>query len=246
MGVRGWVLASLLTLPAAQLAAEEVRMAFGERIPPYSFPQTDSGIELEIIAAALAYKGHRLKPSYYPFARVPEAFRSGWVDATMTDLGRDLQAAGGHYGDPAVLYDNVFITLQSRGLTIRSPADLRGLQVVAFAGAARRYPEWLRPLQDSGHYHEVNDQAAQVKTLMLGRYDVVLSDRSIFRYYARELGRQGLAILPVQEHAFTTPNPQDYRPVFRSRQVRDDFNQGLRQIKQSGRYQAIYDKYLRD
>lgn len=244
--MRGWLLAALLLSPALRAGADEVRMAFGERIPPYCFPQTDSGIELEVIGAALAYKGHKLKPSYYPFARVPEAFKAGWVDATMTDLGKDLQAYGGFYGDPAVLYDNVFITLQSRGLAIRSPADLRGLHVVAFAGAVRRYPEWLRALQDSGRYHEINDQAAQVKTLMLGRYDVVLSDRSIFRYFALQLSREGLALQPVQEHAFATPNPQDYRPVFRSRQVRDDFNQGLRQLRQSGRYQAIYDKYLRD
>jgi polar amino acid transport system substrate-binding protein len=240
------LLAALLTWPAAQLGAEEVRMAFGERIPPYCFPQTNSGIELEVIGAALAYKGHKLKPSYYPFARVPEAFRLGWVDATMTDLGRDLQAHGGHYGDPAVLYDNVFISLKSRDLTIRRPEDLRGLHVVSFVGAARRYPEWLGPLQASGHYHEVNDQAAQVKTLMLGRYDLVLSDRSIFRYFSRELARQGVKMLPVQEHVFTTVNPQDYRPVFRSAQVRDDFNEGLRQLRQSGRYQAIYDKYLLD
>ncbi len=45
---------------------------------------------------------------------------------------------------------------------------------------------------------------------------------------------------------FTIARPQDYRPVFRSARVRDDFNAGLAQMKKSGRYKAIYDKYLKD
>jgi len=38
----------------------------------------------------------------------------------------------------------------------------------------------------------------------------------------------------------------DYRPVFRDKQVRDDFNAGLKQLKETGRYKAIYERYLRD
>lgn len=71
-------------------------MAFGEKIPPYCFPESDTGIELEVIGEALAFKGHKLKPVYYPLARVPVAFRQGKVDAAMTDLGQDLSQFGAH------------------------------------------------------------------------------------------------------------------------------------------------------
>lgn len=226
--------------------ADDVRMAFGEKIPPFCFPKTNSGIELEIIGAALAYKGHVLKPFYYPFARVPVAFKNGQVDAAMTDLGEDLQPWGAHYGDPAVIYQNVFFTLASRKLSINKPADLNGLTIVSFAGAVNRYPQWLRVAQKAGRYIEQNDQSIQVKTLMKGRYDVVLSDVSIFRYFSLQLKAEGFELQPVSQHPFTAVNPQDYRPVFRSQQVRDDFNLGLAELKKSGRYQAIYDKYLRD
>ncbi|UUZ49557.1 hypothetical protein LP420_04600 [Massilia sp. B-10] len=37
------------------------------------------------------------------------------------------------------------------------------------------------------HYYEQNDQALQVLTLDRGRYDVVLSDRNIFRYNTLQL-----------------------------------------------------------
>lgn len=235
---------SLLLLGPA--GAADVSMAFGERIPPFCFPQTNSGIEVEVIGEALAWRGHKLKPQYFPFARVPKAFIDGSVDASMTDLGQDLAAAGGHYGEPAVLYDNVFISLKDRRLVIRKPEDLKGLTVIAFPGAVRRYPQWLDAVKAAGHYTEQNDQAVQVRTLMKGRYDLVLSDRSIFRYFALQFRREGGDLLPVEEHAFTTVNPQDYRPVFRSKQVRDDFNAGLEHLKKTGRYQAIYDRYLKE
>ncbi|MDM4766253.1 ABC transporter substrate-binding protein [Pelomonas sp. SE-A7] len=237
------LLASLL-MPVA--AAAEVSMAFGERIPPYCFPQTNSGIELEVIGEALAWRGHKLKPVYFPFARIPIAFKDGTVEAAMTDLGEDMAPFGGHYGDPAVLYDNVFISLKSSKLVIRRPEDLKGLSVISFVGGARRYPQWLDAVKAAGHYTEQNDQAVQVRTLMRGRYDLVLSDRGIFKYFALQFRREGGELLPVEEHAFTKVNPMDYRPVFRSKQVRDDFNAGLEHLKKTGRYQAIYDRYLKE
>jgi len=38
--------------------------------------------------------------------------------------------------------------------------------------------------------------------------------------------------------------PLDYRPVFKSQEIRDDFNEGLQALKSSGRYQEIFDAYL--
>ncbi|HEY9103492.1 ABC transporter substrate-binding protein [Chitinimonas sp.] len=238
-----WLTWLVLSLP---LAAAEVTMAFGEKIPPFCFPQTNSGIEIEVIGEALAYKGHVLVPRYYPFARVPVAFKERQVDATMSDLGEDLTPYGANYAEPAVFYDNVLITLRSRNLSLRRPEDLKGLTVIAFNGAAHRYPQWLEPVKKAGNYYEQNDQEIQVKTLMKGRYDVVLSDRNIFRYFSLQLKKQGFPLLPVVEQPFTQINPKDYRPVFRDPQIRDDFNAGLKRLKESGRYQAIYDKYLKE
>jgi polar amino acid transport system substrate-binding protein len=238
------VLALVLACCMPQMAwSANVSMAFGDRIPPFSFPETNSGIELEVIGEALAVRGHVLKPVYFPFARVPHEFKAGTVDASMTDGGQDLTPYGAFYGDSAVVYDNVFITLAERKLKINTPADLAGLSVISFNGAEKRYPQWLDAVVKAGHFTAQNNQALQVKTLEMGRYDVVLSDRTIFRYFTQQQA-QGHPLKPTVVHAFTTVNPQDYRPLFRDRQVRDDFNAGLKQLKASGRFQAIYDKYL--
>lgn len=231
--------------PTHTAQAAEVVMAFGEKIPPFCFPETDSGIEIEIMREALAYRGHVLKPRYFSFARIMVAFKSAEVDAAMTDLGEDMAAWGAHYGNPAVYYDNVFISLKERGLVISKPEDLNGLSVISFVGASKRYPEWLNPVKKAGRYFEQNDQALQVLTLDRGRYDVVLSDRNIFKYFTLQLKlNKSFKPKPVTEQNFVKLNPMDYRPVFRDSIIRDDFNAGLKHLKDSGRFQAIYQKYL--
>ena len=236
-----------LLLTFTTLYSAEVSMSFGEKIPPYTFPETNSGLELEIISEALAYKGHTLKPQYYPLARVPIAFKLKWVDATMTDLGEDLSQVGGHYGNPAVWYNNIFFTLKQRNLSITKPEDLKGLTVISFQGAIKRYPKWLESVHKEGNYYEQNNQMLQVLALDKKRADVILSDRKIFKYFTLLLKREvGLEPKEVQEHEFVKLNLMDYRPIFRNKQIRDDFNEGLKHIKKTGRYQAIYDKYLKE
>ena len=246
MNIFKFLLLILFAMPSTFLSAAEVRVAFGEKIPPFCFPATDSGIEVEVIGEALAFRGHVLKPEYYPFARIPVAFLAHNVDAAMTDLGRNMESEGGLYGDPAVFYDNVFITLKERNITINKPEDLQGLSVIAFSGAAKRYPEWLQHVQDSNLYYEQNNQALQALTLDRQHYDVVLSDRNIFKYFTLHLRREkGFDPKPVEEQHFVELNPMDYRPVFWDEHIRDDFNAGLKHLKETGRYQEIYDKYLK-
>jgi polar amino acid transport system substrate-binding protein len=244
--MKSTVMIGAAMLVACGAWAAEVRMAFGDRIPPFCFPETHSGIELEVIGEALAYRGHTLKPLFYPLARVPLALKAGKVDAAMTDAGEDMSTSGVFYGDSAVVYDNVFYTLSQRNLTIRKPSDLKGLTVIAFQGAVKRYPQWLGPVADAGNLVEQNNQAIQVRTLDIGRYDVVLSDRTIFRYFSLQMQREsGVPPKPVAEHEFTTPKSDDYRPVFRERTIRDDFNAGLKHLRATGRFRQIYDKYTK-
>ncbi len=221
-------------------------MAFGEAIPPFSFPTLDSGIEIEVIGEALAYKNHTLTPKYYPLARVPFTFKHKQVDAAMTDLGHDMKAIGAFYGNSAVVYDNVFISLKKRNLKIENPSDLEGLSVIAFQGAIKRYPAWLIPSGEDNLYTELNKQSLQVLMLNKGHQDVVLSDVSIFKYYLLQAEQQtGEKMNDIQVHHFTEVNPNDYRPIFWKKSIRDDFNEGLVFLKTTGRYQAIYDKYLK-
>jgi len=228
------------------ILADEISMAFGESIPPFSFPETNTGIEIEVISEALAFHNHTLIPVYYPLARIPIAFTYKQVDAAMTDLGQDMHKLGAHYGNSAVVYDNVFISLKKNNLTISKPEDLGKLTVISFQGAIKRYPLWLEPVKRVNNYFEQNNQLLQVLTLDRERYDVVLSDISIYKYFALQAElKSGIKMKEVQFHRFVELDLEDYRPVFWSKRIRDNFNEGLIYLKTTGRYQEIYDKYLK-
>ena len=226
--------------------AKEVYMAFSQEIPPYIFQKLNKGIQIDVISAALAHKGHTLKPLYFPLGRVPIAFKGELVDAVMGDMGVDLKSSGGFYADPAVIYNNVFYTLKSKNLSIKKPSDLDDLRVVSFQGAEKWYPKWLNKVQKEKRLYGISDQLTQVKLLHYERYDVVLSDRYIFKYFVKEMMlMSGLEIHEVDEHKFAEMDPEHFRPVFRDKEIRDDFNLGLAKIKENGQFQSIYDKYIK-
>ena len=238
-----WLLFMLFS--SAICSAKEVVMAFSHDIPPYIFQKENKGIEIDIITSALAQKGHTLKQLYFPLGRVPIAFKNKLVNAAMGDMGVDLSSHNAFYGEPAVIYNNVFITLSKKNISIKKPEDLDGLTVLAFQGAEKRYPKWLTKVKQENRFFSISNQLTQVKLLNLDRYDVVLSDRYIFKYFVKRLSLvSDLHNIHFDEHSFSKSNPLDYRPVFRSEKIRDDFNQGLRKIKETGQFQKIYDFYL--
>jgi polar amino acid transport system substrate-binding protein len=223
-------------------------MAFREKVPPSVLPKSHTGIELDVIREALKFKkGHTLEPKDYPLARVSIGFRQNAIQAAMTDSGQDLRRYVGHYADSAVTDTNVFITLKNRNITINSTADLNRYRIVSFQGAAKRYPMWLRNITKTSKYSEISSQETQVKLLVSGRFDVVLSDRNVFKYFSNLYIKKNKLSknTDFKEIEFTKINPNDYRPIFKSKKVMEDFNEGLRHLKKSGRFQEIYDSYLK-
>ncbi len=225
--------------------ADSVSMAFSHNIPPYIFQKENKGIEIDVIAAALAYKGHSLEPRYFPLSRIPLAFRGKWVDAAMGDMGIDLTPYGGFYANPTIIYENIFITLKNKNITIDKPESLDYLTIISFQGAEKRYKNWLKKANDEKRFYGTSNQYTQVKLLYLERYNVILSDRYIFRYFLKQLQlTDDIFQLEVDEHTFVKVNPLDYRPIFRNKKIRNDFNEGLKAIKKSGEFKRIYDKYM--
>ena len=58
-----------------------------------------------------------------------------------------------------------------------------------------------------------------------------------------EIAAQTNQALPALRYTSFAP-PLVVRPVFRTEQMRDDFNAGLQQLKSSGRYEKIIEEYL--
>lgn len=77
-----------------------------------------------------------------------------------------------------------------------------------------------------------------IDLLINQRTDLVLLDRRIFHYFYQQAGFK--KAISEYHHIF---NDVPAMPVFNNPAIRDDYNQGLKNIKKLGIYQQIMDKY---
>jgi len=237
------LIASLFTLSACLSSqAENITMGFGESLYPYVIKEENKGMELDVIRAALAYKKHTLIPTYAPLHSLAILFDKQRVDAINVTLKADLKRPHFYAKQPSIFYQDIMLTLEKSELTIKEPNDLKGLRVFAFHSAHLYHPIWLAPLKDSPKYRESSLQSSQVSLLHLQRVDVIVADENIIGYYTDKLKKEGkIQLLPTTSHAFAKPIP--IKAVFAHQHIRDDFNEGLAHLKETGEYQKIIDGY---
>lgn len=227
-------------LPAS--AATVVKVGIGLNKPPYIMAPDAAlpGFEYEIAEKALAASGYLLQPEQLPQTRALALLRADQLDGMLSvDEG-----IGGtdFFSEPYISYQNVAVTLSSRGIKLRQISDLRQYSVAAFQNAHLLLGEEFRQVASRHrNYREHPQQVTQNRLLFSGRVDVVVGDRLIFRYLTRQMEPPLPMDQAVDYHALFAPSPR--RAVFRDERVRDAFNAGLRTIRRNGTYAAITRKY---
>lgn len=242
---------SFLFLGASRAMAEEVRVGIGFSIPPYVIKSDNSGLEVEVIRAALKARGHEAIFVYLPNLRLPLALERSEVDCVASnaaykiekDVGRKVYAS-----DVTVVFQNYAIALEKKHLDIQSVADLTDKNVLAFNNAAKYLgTEFAAMAEANSRYWELADQSLQVRLLYSERVDVVVSDKRVFHYWRNKLVESSLSdsINLDQPVIFNPIFPSAPRHVaFATSPLRDDFNAGLAEIKANKDFDQVVEKYV--
>ncbi|WP_374352693.1 substrate-binding periplasmic protein [Chitinimonas sp.] len=231
----------LCLLWLVSVEAKEIKVAVGLSLPPYVIQKSNSGMELDVVAQALADAGHSMKPVYLPFARVPLAMQDAEVDAAITvQESSGIKAA---FSDSHITYQNFAISLGKNAFKIEGVADLAKHSVAAFQNAKLYLGVPFSVMAGTNKaYAEHAEQVKQNKLLYTGRVDVVVGDRNIFKYFNNEAKQEGIDVSqPVVYHEIFPPTY--YKVAFRDSAVRDGFNAALKKMRSDGRYEAIMKKY---
>ncbi len=244
LGLLGW-----LAVPvASRTQAEELVIAFSLDAPPYVMDEGKTGIEIEIVRAALAPKGYKFTVRQMPYGELADAVSWEGVDAAATVTKLDN---GSFYSDEYITFHNAALTRQSAGLKIDSIEDLKGKTIVAWENAyedlgpkfaALFSPDVKAPYRDK--YREIANQSDQVEMFWKGEAEVIVIDVAVMKWFTQELSGEVDTKAPLVEHKIFSADTK-FRISFKSEQVRDDFNAGLKQLRASGEYEQIYAKYLR-
>lgn len=233
---------TILALAIAPALADEI--VFGFRpVPPYVMVDAAgkfSGLEYDIIVAALAAKGHTVKPQQMPLARLVETFKAGGIQGAAPILA--ATNSGGTLTDSYLTYNNVAMALKASNLKIGAIADLKGLGVVAFQTATRALgPDFAAAVEGNPKYVEEAQQVTQIRLLANKRVDVVVGESRILNWFLRSPETGVDPATPVVE--FRVFPPTNYSVAFSNPKYAADFNEGLAAIRKNGTYDSLLAKY---
>ena len=223
-------------------------IAFTLDTPPYVMDKGTTGIELDIVRAALKPKGYTFTVRQMTYRELANAVNEKGVDAAATVTRSDN---GTFYSENYIAFKNAAITKQSAGLKIKSVADLKGKSILAWENAYEDlgpvYQSLFSPDVKEAYrkkYQEIGNQAEQVEMFWKSPDAAIVIDENVMKWFIKQLEDKVDTSAKLNYHRIF-PAQTEFRISFKSKQVRDDFNAGLNQLLQEEKIQPIYDKYLK-
>jgi len=223
--------------------AEEVVIALGNFAPLFStsdqpalFKDLIDGVYRYIPQKKVAYR------YMVPNSRLVVELNSNAVDGAANIFSQ--HEIKGCLTNPVFAYSDVAISKKSQQIAVKNIEDLAKFKVVSYQRATTllgtRYKD---AVTKNKHYTEVAQPEDQAKLLSSGLVDVSIGDKYIFLH-------------SLQQWSKGTQSANDYviHPIFpavassigfNDQQHCDEFNHALAQFKESGEYQAVYDKHLK-
>lgn len=235
----------LLTNSASDCLASEktVMVSVDHATQPFTLPDSDSGLQVEIIRAAFASQSTPVSFVFLSSKRTALAFKSGLVDVLTDDKpGNNITSVQSHW--PVMTFRNQAITFAPKHLKLNSIADLRKLRVVAFQ-EARRYlgAEFAAMAKNNSAYVELPHMPSRM--LSLNRADVIVSQPDIFRFNLTNESSpaQTHQVFESFEYHDILPAANQYWFGFRDEELRDRFERGIAAIYSNGEIDELFRQY---
>ena len=229
--------------------AVELRVAFVTDRAPYCFKDNgiDSGIEVDLIRAALKPYGHTIKPIIVPKVRLSLALKANDADVAATIQGVD--GDGLFFSDDYIQFHNHAVSKKKKDIKINSFSDLDKYTFIIWQGGwknlgtefeASYKPDTLGRFR--ANYTEAHSQLSQAKMFWADRAELVIMDKKIFEHFRKILRNEYNTDEEIVFHDFSK-NQTNYSVAFRNLELRNQFNEGLKKIRANGIYQNIIDSY---
>lgn len=209
--------------------------------PPYMIQESESGLDLDIPRAALKHIGYDVRFEFYPLSRALIELEQKRINLTAPFF---LNPPEGIYvSDPHIIYRPTIISFRDDIPEINEWKDLANYRVATFQGAKGYFSsEFTEAVDAAPAYIENHDMGKLVNILMRHRTDVVVLDYWMFNYY---LAKSSYAD-QREKLAFHSVIPEVPAGVaFNDEALRDEFNRGLKAIRENGVYEEILQRYQR-
>lgn len=251
--------AALAASLAAGCGAENGGAAFGRNQPaeekiwviatdtvfePFEYTDENNklvGIDVDLIAAIARDQGFQYELQSLGWDSAVAAVQSGQADAVMAGatISQEREDSGWSFSDG--YYESTQTFVVTAGSTVSSFEDLKGKNVAVKNGTAGA--DFANKLKDKYDFTVTVyvDSPTMYQDVLLGNSAACVEDKTTIETVIR---KEGLA-LSVPEGMESEPAPYGLGIMDEeSRELLNMFNQGLKNIKESGEYQEIINRYL--
>ena len=236
-------LALAAATPLALAAEPRIIVGVNQSNPPFILPESESGLQVDIIRAAFASQSVPVEFKFLPPLRVALAFKTGFIDVVTT--AKPASDFGGVYSRwPIMTFHNQAISLSNKHLKLRTVADLSALRVIAFHGASKDLgADFAQMTLHNPNYAELPRTPSNMLTM--NRTDVVIAQPDIFRYNLSSTAALApdTAVLEQFDYQELFSRDNQYWFGFRNERQRDLFERGLATIYASGEIDKLFSQY---
>lgn len=233
-----WAYACVLAIVLEpSLMAKTVLIGVHESYP-WSFAEgnTIKGAEVDFIAAALNQKGVSFKFEISGYDRLLDRIGKKQLDFASPIPDELIQKFGGAKTDDYMFYTDIAMTL--KGKKISTYKNLHGMRIVSYQQAKNFLgKDFQNALKMAKSYKELAERDGQIRMLKSKRVDVVVGEKQILlglakKYKIRDKVEVGLVL-----------KKWNIQGLVFDKKLLNDFNEGLKKIKQDGTYDAIVRKW---
>lgn len=248
--MKSLVISALLVLifPSISYSKNNVwKVFFTNSMPPYLSEDRKSGLELDIVRAAMeAVDAHFHLDDNINYQRGIIELGKKKIDAMVGNSNNEKYAeklqGKVYFSNSTISYIDCVISLKERRFKLNSFKDYKDKSIWAFQSAKHVLGEEFKSMADKNpQYSEEHDQKKQAKLLINHRLDLAISDKNIFLYQLHKLNDKKYGADKFQFKSISKPTPRSV--IFVDKAKRDLFNKGLKRIKANGVYQKILKKY---
>jgi polar amino acid transport system substrate-binding protein len=211
--------------------------------PPYTLLEEGNvrGIDADLLHLVLTNLGVSYEITLEPWRRCLRKMNDGTLDILLDAFYSDERAKTMIFpGEPMADSAMVLFHARARPHTINSVDDLAGLRVGTEPGYAYSHSGFA-----SGTHFEREDAPtldANIGKLLLGRIDLVITDRAVGLFTAKNMGVQNdIAYSPQPLYSDRVYAAFSRRPATAALVPR--FESELRRVKQTPEYTAILRRY---
>ncbi len=242
--LRGFVVAALILLggDVSARAAESIRLTNGEWQPFLSKDVPHHGFASHIVTEAFGLVGVEVEYGFFPWSRAMKLAREGVWGGTAVWGTSEERLQNFHFTDAVVPATYVFFHLKTTAFDWDDYDDLGDLKV---GGTVEyHYSDTFAAAEAAGVFRTIRGRSDEVglKNLLKGRIDVFPGEVMVTYEQIRHTFSELEAALFTHHKKSIIDKPMFVllnKDVPGNERMRDLFNNGLRQLKASGRYDQI-------